>query len=52
MPDLDASPIRVAQGIVGFADLAVDDRVEPVLESDFSMPSMPASNPWSSIRQG
>src|SRR5947209_8948990 len=25
-------PIKVAQGIVGFADLALGDRVEPVLE--------------------
>jgi hypothetical protein len=26
-------PIKVAQGIVGFADLALGDRVEPVLEA-------------------
>ena len=26
-------PIKVAQGIVGYADLAFGDRVEPVLEA-------------------
>jgi L-fuconolactonase len=26
-------PIKVAQGIVGYADLALGDRVEPVLEA-------------------
>ena len=26
-------PIKVAQGIVGFADLALGDRIEPVLEA-------------------
>jgi hypothetical protein len=26
-------PVKVAQGIVGYADLALGDRVEPVLEA-------------------
>src|SRR6267142_3016666 len=29
----DYGPIKVAQGIVGFADLALGDRVEPALEA-------------------
>jgi hypothetical protein len=29
----DYGPIKVAQGIVGYADLALGDRVEPVLEA-------------------